>query len=127
MAVFVPTHVGADRRRRLKGKTQAQISRDAWLDESYVSRLFSESAPIRAATLWFFLELGAWSLSMAMYSAGGRGSGRTADGGGLQAADPSGKHSVAPLGRLAGPRLSLRLIVLLSAHYEPVLDRTIPI
>jgi primosomal protein N'' len=25
--------------RRLKGKSQAQIARDAWLDESYVSRL----------------------------------------------------------------------------------------
>lgn len=54
----------ADRVRMRKGKTQAQIARDAWLDESYVSRLFSGERvnPSRdALTL-----LGAWGLELAV-------------------------------------------------------------
>jgi len=50
--------------RRLKAKTQAQISRDAWLDESYVSRLFSgeRTNPSRDA----LVLLGAWGLELAV-------------------------------------------------------------
>ena len=54
----------AERVRLRKGKTQAQIARDAWLDESYVSRLFSGERvnPSRdALTL-----LGAWGLELAV-------------------------------------------------------------
>jgi transcriptional regulator with XRE-family HTH domain len=53
----------AERVRR-HGKNQAQIARDAWLDESYVSRLFSgeRANPSRdALTL-----LGAWGLELAV-------------------------------------------------------------
>ena len=53
-----------ERVRRLKGKIQAQISRDAWLDESYVSRLFSgeRTNPSRDA----LVLLGAWGLELAV-------------------------------------------------------------
>ena len=53
-----------ERVRRLKAKTQAQISRDAWLDESYVSRLFSgeRTNPSRDA----LVLLGAWGLELAV-------------------------------------------------------------
>ena len=53
----------AERAKR-RGKNQAQIARDAWLDESYVSRLFSGERvnPSRdALTL-----LGAWGLELAV-------------------------------------------------------------
>ena len=53
-----------ERVRRLKGKIQAQISRDAWLDESYVSRLFSgeRTNPSRDA----LILLGNWGLELAV-------------------------------------------------------------
>jgi transcriptional regulator with XRE-family HTH domain len=53
-----------ERVRRLKSKSQAQISRDAWLDESYVSRLFSgeRTNPSRDA----LVLLGAWGLELAV-------------------------------------------------------------
>jgi transcriptional regulator with XRE-family HTH domain len=54
----------ADRVRRQKGKTQAQIARDAWLDESYVSRLLSgeRDNPSRDA----LILLGSWGLELAV-------------------------------------------------------------
>ena len=47
-----------------KGKTQAQISRDSWLDESYVSRLLSGSRdnPSRDA----LILLANWGLELAV-------------------------------------------------------------
>jgi len=53
-----------ERVRRLKGKIQAQISRDAWLDESYVSRLFSgeRANPSRDV----LVLLGSWGLELAV-------------------------------------------------------------
>src|SRR4030042_57971 len=49
---------------RQKGKTQAQIARDAWLDESYVSRLLSgeRDNPSRDA----LILLGSWGLELAV-------------------------------------------------------------
>jgi transcriptional regulator with XRE-family HTH domain len=46
------------------GKNQAQIARDAWLDESYVSRLFSgeRDNPSREA----LLLLAGWGLGLAV-------------------------------------------------------------
>ena len=66
-----------------RGKHQAQIARDAWLDESYVSRLLSgeRSDPSREA----IILLGGGP------GAGGRGSRRASAGGRLQAASPSGE------------------------------------
>ena len=54
----------ADRVRRQKGKTQAQIARDTWLDESYVSRLLSgeRDSPSRNA----LILLGCWGLELAV-------------------------------------------------------------
>ena len=54
----------ADRVRRQKGKTQAQIARDAWLDESCVSRLLSgeRDNPSRDA----LILLGSWGLELAV-------------------------------------------------------------
>jgi transcriptional regulator with XRE-family HTH domain len=54
----------ADRVMRVKGKTQAQIARDAWLDESYVSRLVSgeRDNPSRDA----LLLLAGWGLELAV-------------------------------------------------------------
>jgi transcriptional regulator with XRE-family HTH domain len=53
-----------ERVRRLKGKEQAQMARDAWLDESYVSRLFSgeRANPSRDA----LILLGNWGLELAV-------------------------------------------------------------
>ncbi len=53
----------ADRARHL-GKNQARIARDAWLDESYVSRLFSGERfnPSREA----IILLGGWGLELAV-------------------------------------------------------------
>ncbi len=53
----------AERVRR-QGKKQAQIARDAWLDESYVSRLFSGERfkPSREA----LILLGGWGLGLAV-------------------------------------------------------------
>ncbi len=47
-----------------RGKHQAQIARDAWLDESYVSRLLSgeRSNPSREA----IILLGGWGLGLAV-------------------------------------------------------------
>jgi transcriptional regulator with XRE-family HTH domain len=49
---------------RQKGKTQAQIARDVWLDESYVSRLLSgeRDGPSRDA----LILLGNWGLELAV-------------------------------------------------------------
>ena len=49
---------------RLHGKKQAQIARDAWLDESYVSRLLSgeRDNPSREA----LILLGCWGLDLAV-------------------------------------------------------------
>lgn len=49
---------------RRQGKNQAQIPRGAWLDESYVSRLFSgeRTNPSRDA----LVLLGAWGLELAV-------------------------------------------------------------
>ena len=46
------------------GKHQAQVARDAWLDESYVSRLLSgeRSNPSREA----IILLGGWGLGLAV-------------------------------------------------------------
>ncbi|HXG35378.1 MAG TPA: helix-turn-helix transcriptional regulator [Dehalococcoidia bacterium] len=54
----------AQRAQRRRGKSQAQIARDAWLDESYVSRLFSgeRSNPSREA----LILLGCWGLELAV-------------------------------------------------------------
>ena len=51
-------------RTRQRGKTQAQIARDAWLDESYVSRLLSggRDNPSRDA----LILLGNWGLELAV-------------------------------------------------------------
>ncbi len=51
-------------RARQRGKTQAQIARDAWLDESYVSRLLSgeRDGPSRDA----LILLGNWGLELAV-------------------------------------------------------------
>ena len=48
----------------LRGNHQARIARDAWLDESYVSRLLSgeRSNPSRGATIL----LGGWGLALAV-------------------------------------------------------------
>ena len=53
-----------DRIARRKGKSQAQIARDAWLDESYVSRLLSgeRDRPSRDA----LILLGGWGLELAV-------------------------------------------------------------
>ena len=50
--------------RRLKGKTQANIARDAWLDNSYVSRLLSgqRANPSRDA----LILLGCWGLELSV-------------------------------------------------------------
>jgi hypothetical protein len=50
---------------RHKAKRQAAIARDAWLDESYVSRLISggRSNPSRDA----LILLGAWGLELAVH------------------------------------------------------------
>jgi transcriptional regulator with XRE-family HTH domain len=50
--------------RRLKGKTQANIARDAWLDNSYVSRLLSGQRlnPSRDA----LILLGCWGLELSV-------------------------------------------------------------
>jgi len=55
----------ADRLRFRKSKTQAQIARDAWLDESYVSRLLSgeRANPSRDA----LILLGAWGLELPVH------------------------------------------------------------
>ena len=47
-----------------RGKQQAQVARDAWLDESYVSRLLSgeRSNPSREA----IILLGGWGLGLAV-------------------------------------------------------------
>ena len=47
-----------------RGKNQAQVARDAWLDESYVSRLLSgeRSNPSREA----IILLGGWGLGLAV-------------------------------------------------------------
>ncbi len=47
-----------------KGKKQAQIARDAWLDESYVSRLLSgeRDNPSREV----LILLGSWGLELAV-------------------------------------------------------------
>jgi len=47
-----------------RGKHQAQVARDAWLDESYVSRLLSgeRSNPSREA----IILLGGWGLGLAV-------------------------------------------------------------
>lgn len=63
MTILRPTTIKARKRREFHGialeanrvmrqgrKNQAQIAADSWLDEGYVSRLFSRG-PIRAATL----------------------------------------------------------------------------
>lgn len=52
------------RARRLKGKTQANIARDAWLDNSYVSRLLSgqRANPSRDA----LILLGCWGLELSV-------------------------------------------------------------
>lgn len=52
----------AQRIRRTKGKSQAQIARDAWLDNSYVSRLLSgqRAKPSRDA----LILLGSWGLEL---------------------------------------------------------------
>ena len=54
----------AERVMRAKGKSQAQIARDAWLDESYVSRLLSgeRDNPSRDA----LILLGNWGLELAV-------------------------------------------------------------
>jgi transcriptional regulator with XRE-family HTH domain len=54
----------ANRVMRTQGKTQAQIARDAWLDESYVSRLLSgeRDHPSRDA----LLLLAGWGLGLAV-------------------------------------------------------------
>jgi transcriptional regulator with XRE-family HTH domain len=54
----------ADRVMRVKGKTQAQVARDAWLDESYVSRLLTgeRDNPSRDA----LLLLTGWGLELAV-------------------------------------------------------------
>ena len=51
-------------RARQRGKSQAQIARDAWLDESYVSRLLSgeRDNPSRDA----LILLGNWGLELAV-------------------------------------------------------------
>ncbi len=55
----------SERVRFRKNKRQAAISRDAWLDESYVSRLISgeRSNPSRDA----LILLGAWGLELAVH------------------------------------------------------------
>jgi transcriptional regulator with XRE-family HTH domain len=52
------------RLRRRKGKTQAQIARDAWLADSYVSRLLSGDRlnPSRDA----LVLLGCWGLELSV-------------------------------------------------------------
>ena len=54
----------SERVRRKKGKTQAQIARDAWLADSYVSRLLSgdRSNPSRDA----LVLLGCWGLELSV-------------------------------------------------------------
>lgn len=54
----------AQRIRRKKGKSQAQIARDAWLDNSYVSRLLSgqRANPSRDA----LILLGSWGLELSV-------------------------------------------------------------
>ena len=54
-----------ERVRFRKNKRQAAIARDAWLDESYVSRLLSgqRSHPSRDA----LILLGAWGLELAVH------------------------------------------------------------
>jgi transcriptional regulator with XRE-family HTH domain len=54
--------VYGERVRRLKGKTQAQIARDSWLADSYVSRLLSGDRlnPSRDA----LVLLGCWGLEL---------------------------------------------------------------
>jgi hypothetical protein len=54
----------AMRVRRLRGKTQADIARDAWLDTSYVSRLLSGQRlnPSRDA----LILLGCWGLELSV-------------------------------------------------------------
>ena len=51
-------------RTKLRGKRQSQIARDAWLDESYVSRLLSgeRDSPTRDA----LILLGAFGLGLAV-------------------------------------------------------------
>jgi transcriptional regulator with XRE-family HTH domain len=55
----------SDRLRFRKGKRQADISRDSWLDESYVSRLISgeRANPSRDA----LILLGAFGLELAVH------------------------------------------------------------
>jgi len=54
----------SERVRRQKGKTQAQIARDSWLADSYVSRLFSGDRlnPSRDA----LVLLGCWGLELSV-------------------------------------------------------------
>ena len=51
-------------RAKARGKHQSQIARDAWLDESYLSRLISgeRSRPSRDA----LILLGSWGLGLAV-------------------------------------------------------------
>ena len=85
----------SDRLRFRKSKNQAQIAGDAWLDESYVSRLISgeRAHPSRDA----LILLGAWGLELAVHELDEV----------LMAADyPSSEPAVAARARLAGPPLS---------------------
>lgn len=54
-----------ERVRRRKHKRQAAVSRDSWLDESYICRLISgeRSHPSRDA----LILLGAWGLELAVH------------------------------------------------------------
>src|SRR4030067_562206 len=56
----------SDKLRFRKSKKQAQIAKDAWLDESYVSRLISgeRSNPSRDV----LILLGAWGLELAVHA-----------------------------------------------------------
>ena len=55
----------SDKLRFRKGKRQADVARDAWLDESYVSRLISgeRTKPSRDA----LILLGSWGLELAVH------------------------------------------------------------
>ena len=78
----------SDKLRFRTNKKQAQIARDAWLDESYVSRLISgeraKPQPRRA------------DLTRGVRPGASRSrTGRSTDGGGLQTAGSPGEHSIA--------------------------------
>jgi transcriptional regulator with XRE-family HTH domain len=53
-----------ERVKREKGKSQAQVARDAWLDESYLSRLLSGERENPSRDV--LILLGSWGLELAV-------------------------------------------------------------